>query len=97
VSREDAQRSVLLIGKSQLVLDKAVAGLRDLGHKAEATNDFTDVTGRSDARTIDLVVFGGQVPPERKAELSEEIGAINPRVEIRPEHRPSRPGSGRSG
>jgi hypothetical protein len=29
---------------------------------------------------IDLVVFGGQVPPERKAELREEIGAINPEV-----------------
>jgi hypothetical protein len=27
-----------------------------------------------------LVVFGGQVPPDRKAELREEIGAINPRV-----------------
>jgi hypothetical protein len=26
---------------------------------------------------IDLVVFGGQVPPNRKAELREEIGAIN--------------------
>jgi hypothetical protein len=25
-------------------------------------------------------VFGGQVPPDRKAELREEIGAINPRV-----------------
>jgi hypothetical protein len=37
---------VLLIGKSQVVLDDAVAGLRALGHNAGATNDFTDVTGR---------------------------------------------------
>jgi hypothetical protein len=72
------QRSVLLIGKSQLVLDDAVAGLHDLGHKAEATNDFADVTARFDMREIDLVVFGGQVPPDRKAELREEISAINP-------------------
>jgi hypothetical protein len=80
VTTDKAQRSVLLIGKSQLVLDESVAGLRELGHKADATNDFTDVTGRFDVKGIDLVVFGGQVPPERKAELTEEIGAINPGV-----------------
>jgi hypothetical protein len=74
------QRSVLLLGKSQLVLDDAVAGLRDLGHHAEATNDFADVTARFDLNEIDLVVFGGQVPPDRKAELREEISASNPRV-----------------
>ena len=77
---DNTQRSVLLIGKSQRVLDESVASLRDLGYKAEATNDFADVTGRFDTRTLDLVVFGGQVPPDRKAELRAEIGAINPRV-----------------
>jgi hypothetical protein len=76
----NTRRRVLLIGKSQLVLDLAVAGLRDLGYEAEATNDFTDITGRFDAKRIDLVVFGGQVPPDRKAELREEIGAINSQV-----------------
>jgi len=80
MTTENAQRSVLLIGKSHLVLDKSVAGLRDLGYKAKATNDFTDITGRLDVKEIDLVVFGGQVPPDRKAELREEIGAINPGV-----------------
>ena len=74
------RRGVLLIGKSQRVLDDSVAGLRDLGYKAEATNDFADVTARFDTRDIDLVVFGGQVPPDRKAELREEIRAINPEV-----------------
>jgi hypothetical protein len=73
----NAQRNVLLLGKSQLILDETVAGLRDLGYEAEATNDFTDITGRFDVQEIDLVVFGGQVPPNRKAELREEIGAIN--------------------
>jgi len=77
---DNSQRSVLLIGKSQLVLDDALAGLRDLGYNAEATNDFADVTARFDAREVDLVVFGGQVPPDLKAELREEISAINPRV-----------------
>src|SRR6266540_7061073 len=80
MTTDNAQPSVLLIGKSQLVLDESVAGLRDLGHKAAATNDFTDITGRFDVNEIDLVDFGGQVPPDRKAELSEEIGAINPGV-----------------
>jgi hypothetical protein len=80
MTTDNAQRSVLLIGKSQLVLDESVAGLRELGYQTEATNDFNDVTGRFDMQAIDLVVFGGQVPPDRKAELTEEIGAINPRV-----------------
>jgi hypothetical protein len=80
MSSDNPQRSVLLIGKSQLVLEDTVAGLRSLGYAAEATNDFADVTGRFDVRTLDLVVFGGQVPHERKAELTQEIGTINPRV-----------------
>ena len=80
MTTDSPRRSVLLIGKSQLVLDDAVAGLRDLGYKAEATKDFSDITGRFDAKGIDLVVFGGQVPPDRKAELREEIAAINPQV-----------------
>jgi hypothetical protein len=71
---------VLLIGKSQLVLDESVAGLRGLGYKAEATNDFTDIGSRFDLKAIDLVVFGGQVPPDRKAELRKGITAINPGV-----------------
>src|SRR5919197_1169087 len=77
---DNAPQNVLLIGKSQRVLDDSVAGLRDLGYRADATNDFADVTGRLDARTVDLVVFGGQVPPDRRAELREEIRTINPSV-----------------
>jgi hypothetical protein len=80
MTTDNAQRSVLLIGKSQLVLDESVAGLRDLGYRAEATNDFSDITGRFDVNAIDLVVFGGQVPADRKAELREEFAAINPGV-----------------
>jgi hypothetical protein len=81
MTTDNTQRSVLLIGKSQLVLDDTVAGLRDLGYKAEATNDFfSDVIGRFDPQQVDLVVFGGQVPSDRKAELEEQISAINPQV-----------------
>jgi hypothetical protein len=80
MTTDNPERSVLLIGKSQLVLTDSVAGLRDLGYKAEATNDFAEITGRFDARQLDLVVLGGQVPPDRKAELRDEIGAVNPHV-----------------
>lgn len=75
-----SQRSVLVIGRSQLVLDDTVAALRDLGYMAQATSNFTDVTSRFNPRTLDLVVFGGRVPPDRKAELRDEISAINPRI-----------------
>jgi hypothetical protein len=80
MTTDNAQRSVLLIGKSQLVLDDSVAGLRDHGYNAEATNDFADVTGRFDVRRLDVVVFGGQVPAGRTAALMEELAAINPQV-----------------
>jgi hypothetical protein len=50
MTADGAQRSVLLIGKSQLVLDESVAGLRELGYKAEATNDFTGISGRFDVQ-----------------------------------------------
>jgi len=75
------QRSVLVIGASQRVLDDAVAALHDLGYTAQATNDFfSDITGRFDVAHIDLVSLGTQVPADRQAELKEQIGAINPRV-----------------
>src|SRR5262245_47435036 len=77
---ETAQRSVLLIGRSRLVLDESVAGLRELGYEAEGTNDFAEISARFDASEIDLVLFGGQVASDRKSELREEIGAVNPRV-----------------
>ena len=74
-------QSVLVLGKSQLILDNIVAALRDAGYTALATNDFcSEITGQFDITEIDLVVFGRQVPSDRKAELKEEIGAINSRV-----------------
>jgi hypothetical protein len=76
-----SQRSVLVIGASQRVLDDCVAALRDLGYTAQGTNEFfSDITGRFDVAHIDLVSLGGLVPSDRKAELKEQIVAINPRV-----------------
>jgi hypothetical protein len=75
------QRSVLVIGASQRVLDEAVAALRDLGYTAQATTDFvSNITGRFDATAIDMVVFGGRIPANRKDELKKQVGTINPHV-----------------
>lgn len=57
-----SQRSVLVIGASQRVLDDCVAALRDLGYTAQGTNEFfSDITGRFDVAHIDLVSLGGLV------------------------------------
>jgi hypothetical protein len=77
----DRPRSVLVIGASLRVLEDCVAALRDLGYTAAGTNDFSaDITARFDAANIDLVSLGHLIPPDRKAELEQQIGAINPRV-----------------
>jgi hypothetical protein len=78
---DDAQRGVLIFGKSQLILDETVAGLRELGFRAAGTSDFfSDVASRFDISGTGLVVLGGQVPSYRKAGIRAEIAAINPQV-----------------
>jgi len=70
-----------VLGASQRIVDEAVAALHDLGYDAHGTSDFFgDIPGRFDVTRIDLVTLGGLVPPDRKAELKEQITAINPRV-----------------
>jgi hypothetical protein len=77
----DRPRSVLVIGASLRVLEDCVAALRDLGYTAAGTNDFSaDITDRFDLANIDLVSLGHLIPPDRKAELEQQIGVINPRV-----------------
>jgi hypothetical protein len=71
---------VLLIGRSRQVLDEAIDGLLELGYEAEGTNEFESVGDRYDARELDLVVFGGAVPLELKAQLRDELAAANPAI-----------------
>lgn len=80
MTTDNPQRRVLVLGGSQRVLDDTVVSLRNVGHTAQTTNDFSDITGRFDVTEFDLVSLGGQIPPDRKADLKEEIGAINPHV-----------------
>jgi hypothetical protein len=75
-----ATRTVLLLGKSRLVLADTVQALKDLGYAADGTSDFNDVADKFDISALDLVVLGGQVPTERKMELIREIRTINREV-----------------
>jgi hypothetical protein len=69
------QRSVLLIGASQRILDDSVAALRDLGYAAQATSDFVgDITGRLNVTRIDLVKLGGQVPRPQGRPQRADLG-----------------------
>jgi hypothetical protein len=76
----DATPNILLIGRSRRVLDEAVAILRERGYAAEGTNDFGDITGRFDTSRLDVTVFGGQVPPDTRVEIREQIEALGERV-----------------
>ena len=75
-----AQRRVLLVGRSPAVLADTVSLLHDRGFTAAATNRFDDVLAEFDVRQLDLVVFGGQVPEDRRSALKRGIVAHNERV-----------------
>lgn len=78
--RDDTTAGVLVIGRSRAVLDGTVELLSERGYTAQATNDFDSITDQVDPRTLDLVLFGGQVPPAKKAEMREQILAANDAV-----------------
>jgi hypothetical protein len=72
------QSRVLIIGRSENVLSEAVQILRLIGYAAGASNDFAGVMDRFDMTAVDLVVFGGMVPPGTKELLREQISDRNP-------------------
>jgi hypothetical protein len=74
------QESVLVIGRSEKVIREAVDLLRQSGRVAGATNDFDNVPDLFDPAALDIVVFGGMVPPARKEELRQELSAANPAI-----------------
>lgn len=77
---DHAVPGVLVIGRSQKVLDGTVELLSERGYAAQATNDFDAITDRFDPRALDLVLFGGQVPPAKKEKMREQILAANDAV-----------------
>src|SRR6266702_2992998 len=50
----------------------------EAGYAAGATNEFDRTLDLFDAGQLDLVVFGGMVPPDTKEHLREQISTRNP-------------------
>jgi len=71
---------VLVIGRSPGVILDSADILRGKGFHADATNQFDDVLTDYDAAALDVVVFGGMVPPGTKQHLRDEISRVNPHV-----------------
>jgi hypothetical protein len=80
MSNTDLPEHVLIVGRSPSVLVEAVDKLRARGYSADATNQFDQVLDDYDVTNLDVLVFGGMVPPDTKQHLREEITARNPRV-----------------
>ncbi|MGX5695439.1 hypothetical protein ACWKWP_04505 [Agromyces soli] len=71
---------VVIVGRSAAVLVDTVAMLRERGYGAIASNQFDQLLEDYDFRKVDLVIFGGMVPPEKKEQLQTEIRDLNPGV-----------------
>jgi hypothetical protein len=76
----DGPDRVLVVGRSPSVLVAAVDILRAKGYTADATNRFDRVLDDYDVTGLDVLVFGGMVPPDTKQLLRAEISRRNPRV-----------------
>jgi hypothetical protein len=70
--------SALVISRSEKVLKETVDLLRQNGRVAGATNDFENVARVFDAAWLDMVVFGGMVPPDVKETLRSALREANP-------------------
>ncbi|MEU7873421.1 hypothetical protein [Dactylosporangium sp. NPDC049140] len=73
-------RRVLIIGRSPGVILDVAEILRGRGFHADATNQFDEVLSQYDTASLDIVVFGGMVPPGTKQYLREEIAKDNGHV-----------------
>ena len=71
---------ILVIGRSPSVILDAADILRSKGFHADATNQFDEVLTEYDTANLDVVVFGGMVPPDTKQYLREEISKVNGHV-----------------
>jgi hypothetical protein len=71
---------VLVIGRSPTVILDAADILRTKGFHADATNQFDEVLTDYDTANIDVIVFGGMVPPNTKQHLRTEISKANDHV-----------------
>jgi hypothetical protein len=75
-----ATQRILVIGKSPAVLSEAERLLDSLGFSVRSTDRFEEVPDDFDVSAFDLVVFGGRVPADTKADLKATIGRARPGV-----------------
>jgi hypothetical protein len=80
ISSSPAPARVLVVGRSPGVLVAAVELLRGQGHRADATNQFDQVLDDYDVSDLDVLVFGGMVPPDTRRHLCDEITKRNPGI-----------------
>ena len=71
---------ILVVGRSPRVLVATVDILRAKGYTANATNQFDQVLDDYDVADLDVLVFGGMVPPDTRNHLREEVSRRNPQV-----------------
>ena len=71
---------ILVIGRSPNVILDAAHILRRKGFHVDATNQFNQVLTDYDTAKLDVVVFGGMVPPTTKQYLRDEISKTNDHV-----------------
>jgi hypothetical protein len=69
---------VVVVGRSPAVLAETKALLDGRGYRADVTNRFDDVLTDFDFSDVDVVVFGGQVPLDQKADLAARMRLHNP-------------------
>ncbi|MEU2202440.1 hypothetical protein [Isoptericola sp. NPDC019482] len=74
---------VLVVGRSAQALTETVSMLRARGIAANATNQYDRVLEDYDARDLDLVLFGGQVPAALREHLEAELLRRHPHVRLR--------------
>jgi hypothetical protein len=74
--------NVLVVGRSPSALVAAVEILRAMGYTAHATNQFDRVLTDYDTSKVDILVFGGMVPPDTKQHLRDEVTRRNPEAHI---------------
>ncbi|MFD6177928.1 MULTISPECIES: hypothetical protein [unclassified Isoptericola] len=76
----DRTTRVLVVGRSARALTEVVALLRAQGYPANATNQFDRVLDDYDPADVDLVIFGGFVPPALREHLEAELGRRHPGI-----------------
>ena len=79
-AQDKTTKSVLIVGRSEKVLRDTVDLLWRNGRTAGATNDFDNVLALFDVASLDIVVFGGKVPPATKETLRTNLTEAKPTI-----------------